>query len=110
MTAPLVVLVEFELRPDALARFLPLMLANAETSLAREPGCRRFDVLAPTDRPERITLYEIYDDAAAFRSHCQSAHFLRFAGETATMIASKRVVELSFAGPVPAEPPLRGAA
>ena len=75
--------------------------------MAREQTPSEVRSVDEVNYPARIA---IYDDAAAFRSHCQSAHFLRFAGETATMIASKRVVELSFAGPVPAEPPLRGAA
>ena len=34
-----------------------------------EPGCRRFDVVEPQGEPDRVLLYEIYDDEAAFDAH-----------------------------------------
>ncbi len=96
MSEPLVILVEFEIRAGAMQQFLPLMLDNARTSLAREPGCRRFDVLTAPAGPDSVTLYEIYDDVEAFRAHCASEHFRRFDRDTAAMVEHKRVVELRF--------------
>lgn len=97
MSGPLVILVEFEIRPSAMESFLPRMVENARVSLATEPGCRRFDVLTAPAQPYGVTLYEIYEDADAFRAHCASEHFGRFDRDTASMIVSKRVVELGFA-------------
>jgi quinol monooxygenase YgiN len=37
--------------------------------LADEPGCSRFDVLVDPKVPTKFTLYEIYDDEAAFDAH-----------------------------------------
>jgi quinol monooxygenase YgiN len=42
---PLVVLVEFLVYPSFVAQFRDLIAANAKTSLKREIGCKRFDVL-----------------------------------------------------------------
>ncbi len=38
--------VGFQIHPGKMDQFIPLMLANARASQA-EPGCSRFDVLAP---------------------------------------------------------------
>ena len=40
-----------------------------------EPGCRRFDVVEPPGEADRILLYEIYDDRAAFEAHLKTPHF-----------------------------------
>ena len=90
-----VVTVAFEIRPEAAAAFLPLMLENARTSLAEEPGCLRFDVCgdetAEGASPARIFLYEIYQDRGAFDAHLASAHFQRFDQATGPMVTSKHV-------------------
>lgn len=85
------VTVTFTIAPDRMQDFLPLMLANAETSLADEPGCRQFDVCTDPDLPDQLFLYEIYDDRAAFDAHLQSDHFRSFDAQVAGMIADKAV-------------------
>jgi (4S)-4-hydroxy-5-phosphonooxypentane-2,3-dione isomerase len=87
-----VVTVEFDIVPSQLGAFLPLMVANAEASLRDEPGCRRFDVCRPHDRENRVFLYEIYDDEAAFQAHLLTAHFKSFASATKDMIAARKIV------------------
>ena len=47
----LIVVVEFIIDPERLAEFMPLMLNNARTSLAEEPGCHQFDVCASEEAP-----------------------------------------------------------
>lgn len=90
------IIVEFGLNEGALQKFMPLMLANAKTSLEKEPGCERFDVLQKPAQPNEIVLYEIYRDRAAFDEHLNSAHFKEFNGATAALIKNKRIVELSY--------------
>ena len=98
MDRRLVVLVEFDLHPGKEPEFRRLVLENAAASLRDEPGCSRFDVLTPEGGPgERIVLYEIYDDAAAFDAHLATAHFAAFNEATAPLVASKTVRRLSFA-------------
>jgi quinol monooxygenase YgiN len=92
-------LVEFAIKPGAMAEFRPLMLENAALSLRDEPGCRQFDVLTAPDDADRIVLYEIYDDQAAFDAHMASAHFRRFAAATTEMIASRSLRRLALVGP-----------
>ena len=54
-----VVIVEFRLKAGARPDFRRLIDANASASVAREPGCRRFDVVEPKDAADRVLLYEI---------------------------------------------------
>lgn len=88
---PYAVCVTFTVKPGAIDAFLPLMLDNARRSREDEPGCRRFDVCTDPDRPERIFLYEIYDDRAAFDAHGKTSHFISFDEATRDMVADKQV-------------------
>jgi (4S)-4-hydroxy-5-phosphonooxypentane-2,3-dione isomerase len=88
-----VITVEFGLKPGAMAAFRKLMDENAIASCRDEPGCRRFDVLVPKGSDERIFLYEIYDDRAAFEAHVKTPHFKSFDMASAALIASKQVAE-----------------
>lgn len=88
----LVITVDFKLKPGAMARFRPMIDANARASVKNEPGCRRFDVVEPEGESDRIFLYEIYDDAAAFEAHCRSEHFLSFDTESAPLVVEKIIM------------------
>ena len=88
-----VITVDFQLHSGAIREFLPLMVENANKSRDLELGCERFDVLLPKDTPDRVLLYEIYTDKAAFGEHLEAAHFLSFDSATKAMIKEKKVVE-----------------
>ena len=85
------VTVTFTLKPGQRAQFLPLMRDNAATSLRAEDGCHRFDVCTDPDHPDRVFLYELYADAAAFQAHLATGHFKTFDAATSGMIADKQV-------------------
>jgi quinol monooxygenase YgiN len=91
-TTPFSVWVEFQIKPGAMPAFMPLMLANAQASLSREPGCRQFEVMQSLQDKDTVLLFEIYDSRAAFDEHLDSAHFKQFAAQTAQMIVSRRLL------------------
>ncbi|QEX24376.1 antibiotic biosynthesis monooxygenase [Hypericibacter adhaerens] len=95
-----VIMVAFHLKPGAKASFRRLIDENARTSVREEPGCRQFDVLEPPKEQDRVVLYEIYEDRAAFEAHLKSAHFLAFNEASAPLVAEKIVTDyaLVFAG------------
>ena len=88
------VVVDFELAPGTMDRFLPLMIENAQSSLRDEPGCLRFDVWTDEATPDAVYLYEIYDSEAAFQAHMQTPHFKAFNLAADGMIAAKTVKTL----------------
>lgn len=89
-----VVAVDFILQPGSMARFMPLMLENAEKSRTEEPGCDRFDVCVPAGETDRVFLYEIYRDEAAFATHLKTEHFLQFDAATKAIIKERKVGKL----------------
>lgn len=90
-TAQYVVWVDFEIDPAQMADFEGLLRENVRATLSNEPGCRRFDVLIPESSPSSISLYEIYDDEAAFTAHLESDHYRSFATAAAPTIRAKSV-------------------
>lgn len=90
--AEIVVMVRFEVEPGRRAAFLELVEAHAAASLSEEPGCRRFDILLPDDAPDRVMLYEVYVDAAAFEAHRTSERIARFNERSAELLRGKEIV------------------
>lgn len=87
------IIVDFRLKPGAREPFRGLIDENARHSVRDEPGCRRFDVLEPAGEADRILLYEIYDDRAAFDAHVRSPHYARFQAAGEALVSAKSVVE-----------------
>ena len=92
-----VITVDFTLKPGAMAAFRKLIDKNAQDSCADEPGCQRFDVLVPTEPGDRVFLYEIYDDRAAFDAHLKTPHFAAFNRESEALVISKTVAQYNLA-------------
>lgn len=92
---PLVIIAEFEVRPEAIDAFLEQAVVDAAQSVAREPGCRQFDVAVAEDQPNRVVLYEIYDDQAAFDGHLATPHFATFRDAIEPMVLSRQVRRLT---------------
>jgi autoinducer 2-degrading protein len=88
-----VIVVDFQIKPGEMKSFRRLIDANAKASVKDEPGCRRFDVLANPKDANRVLLYEIYDDRAAFDAHRKTPHFAAFDRDSAPLVADKAVTE-----------------
>lgn len=86
-----VIWVEFDVADDDLGQFMMLVKENAAESVRVEPGCQRFDVLAPVEGEGTVALYEIYDSEAAFNVHLKSPHFLEFDALVTPMVRRKTV-------------------
>ena len=84
------VTVVFTLKSGSAEAFLPLIKANAATSLGDEPGCHQFDVCWDPARPDEVFLYELYEDAAAFDAHLAAEHFKAFSAASADLVADKQ--------------------
>ncbi len=84
------VCVRFEINPEDMQNFLPLMQEQAKNSRELEPGCHVFDICM-SEASETVFLYELYTDAEAFQAHLTSAHFRAFDAAVAPMIQNKEV-------------------
>ena len=73
-----VLVVTIDIKPQFKDRFMAEMLDDARGSVRDEPGCLRFDVIQDEKEPNRIYLYEVYADRAAFDVHMTTPHFLKW--------------------------------
>jgi autoinducer 2-degrading protein len=73
-----VIIAPIQIKEGYKEQFIEAMLDDAKGSFYNEPGCLRFDVIQDAVDPNRIWLYEIYVDEAAFQAHQQAPHFLKW--------------------------------
>ena len=92
VTAPHIVLVQLTVRPELLGDFEAALLHNARESLAKDPGCLRFDVSQDADDPARWILHEVYTNSEAHAAHRQSPHFLAYNEIAKDAVLDKTVV------------------
>jgi (4S)-4-hydroxy-5-phosphonooxypentane-2,3-dione isomerase len=76
------VVATYEIAPEKIAAFLPLLFAHRDRCLAQEPGTLRFEVLQPDSN---LMLYEVYENEAAFQAHRDGPLVARFREEAAAI-------------------------
>ena len=64
----LMIVVEFEVKPEHRSAFVELMKGHAQRSRA-EDGCQQFDVLVPQEDQSSVFLVEAWRDQAALDVH-----------------------------------------
>ena len=90
-----VIIAPIQIKEGCKEEFVKALLPNAHAAANTEPGCLRFDVIQDAGDTNRLWVYEIYVDEAAFHAHQAAEHYLKAIG---TM------------GPMRADPVLQGAA
>ncbi|HEY1505132.1 MAG TPA: putative quinol monooxygenase [Stellaceae bacterium] len=90
-----VLIAELQVKPEAVEKFIPLIMANANTSVHTEKGCMQFDVTQQTDDPTKFSLYEIYADQAAFELHGKTPYVQDFFAKTKDMIVGRSAKRLT---------------
>ena len=72
------IFVTINIKPAYKDSFISAVLDDAVGSVRDEPGCFRFDVLQDESNPNRIHLYEVYQDEAALDAHRQAPHYVKW--------------------------------
>ena len=83
--------VEFKVEPGTKAQFLEVIGEHAAQTLADEEGCLQFEVCDPLEGEDRVFLYEMYADAAAFEIHKASPILARTRERYADILVSRDV-------------------
>lgn len=73
-----VIIAPIQIKEGYKDQFIEAMLGDARGSVNDEPGCLRFDVIQDAGDPNRIWLYEVYKDEAAFQAHQQMPHYTKW--------------------------------
>jgi quinol monooxygenase YgiN len=77
-----VLMVPIQIKDGYKEQFIAAVVEDARSSVANEPGCLRFDVIQDANDTNRIWLYEVYEDEAAFQAHLQAPHLQKFRDTT----------------------------
>ena len=64
-----------------------------ETSVRIEPGVLTLYAVSEKNNPTHITILEIYADTAAYKTHLQTPHFIKYKTGTKDMVKSLELVE-----------------
>ena len=83
----LVLLVELTLVVGQKDAFLTRAREHRNNVLSKEPGCKAFELLVPTDGSETVFLYEAYVDQAAIDHHMGTPYMKEYMADTGPMIA-----------------------
>ena len=76
MSAPIVLIVSVEIKPDRIEDFLRVIEEDAIGSREREDGgCLRFDVIRDVSDSNKFIFYEVYLNEDAIARHREMPHF-----------------------------------
>ena len=69
-----VIIASMQIKQGHKEELVEALLEDAKASVSNEPGCSRFDVIQDAGDTNRVWLYEVYDDEAAFQAHLKTPH------------------------------------
>lgn len=90
---PYVRVAEIEVDPAQLEAYATAIREQVEATLRLEPGVLALYFVAEKDNPARVTVFEIYVDAAAYEAHLETAHFKNYKITTRDMVKSLKLRE-----------------
>lgn len=76
-----------------LEKYKVFLTEEIETSLRAEPGVLTLYAVSEKERPNHITILEIYKNVDAYKAHIQTAHFLKYKNGTLPMVKSLELIE-----------------
>ena len=65
------------------------------TAVNVEPGVLSISAVYEKDHPTHVTVFEIYADENAYKSHIQTPHFLKYKSTVQHMVKSLELVDVS---------------
>lgn len=71
-----------------------MLKEEIETSVRVEQGVITLYAVAEKNKPNHITILEIYADSSAYKAHVKTPHFLKYKNGTKDMVKSLELVEV----------------
>ena len=90
---PMVRLSRITVDPTRIAEYNAFLKEEIETSMRLESGVLTLYAVAEKERPDKMTILEIYADEAAYRSHILTPHFQKYKRGTHDMVRSLELVD-----------------
>jgi quinol monooxygenase YgiN len=87
-------LAKLEIDSAQLDNYKAFLKEEIQTSLHVEKGVLTLYAVFEKENPARCTILEVYADTAAYKSHIQTSHFLKYKNGTLNMVKSLQLVEV----------------
>jgi len=84
-----ILMVRVKVKPERLGDFIREMIEDARSSVLKEPGCRRFDIIQDRGDRTSLALCEVYNDSAAVEHHMRQPHFIKWRDTTADWVSEE---------------------
>jgi len=88
---PYVRVAEIEVDPVQLEVYKAAAKEIIEDSVRLEPGVLALYSVSDKDNPARVTVFEIYADKDAYKTHLETAHFKKYKAATQDMVRSLKL-------------------
>jgi quinol monooxygenase YgiN len=83
---------EIDIDPAQIDAYKAAVKEQIEAAIREEPGVLVLYAVTEKDNPNRVRVFEIYRDTAAYRSHLETAHFKKYKTTTEKMVKSLKLV------------------
>jgi (4S)-4-hydroxy-5-phosphonooxypentane-2,3-dione isomerase len=87
--------VEIDVVPGQIENYLAAIREVGAATLKTEPGCSEFDITVSQKDPNRLFIFEVYDNADAFDTHLKSDNYKKYAAAAKDIVAKREVHPLS---------------
>jgi quinol monooxygenase YgiN len=110
VTPHFVNIVELEISPSSMAKFMPDLADDVKGTLT-EAGVREIDSNVGQKDPGHVFIFEVYDNSAVWNSHQKTTTYVKFVGLTMMMIKNYNIrpfssLAMNSSGAPPASGPL----
>lgn len=76
-----------------LASYKALLKEEIEASIQKEPGVLTLYAVFERQRPNHLTILEMYADEAAYQAHVKTPHFLKYKQGTLAMVKALELLD-----------------
>ena len=91
--SPMVRMAKLKIDSIQLESYKAALKEEIETSMKLEPGVLTLYAVSEKDNPTHITILEIYADAASYKTHVETPHFIKYKTVTKDMVKSLELVD-----------------
>ena len=88
-------LVKIVIEPGELETYKSMLKEGIETALKTEPGLLALNAVYEKDKPNHVTIYEIFATEDAYRAHLQSPQYLKYQNGTRDMVKSMEYIDVA---------------
>lgn len=87
-----------QIDPAQLDKYNIALKEQMTTAIRVEPGVLSYYAVADKKNPSHITIFEVYADSIAYKSHIQTPHFKKYKETVQHMVTALDVVDVNLIG------------